>query len=91
MERISQKQCQACQGKPGQNTRYDHLCSHNKDILVQLKLQLFEELAKSLNAFLVLFQTDKPMAIFLIDTLEKLLISFCSEVIRKEVLHKTQL
>ena len=39
-----------------------------------MKLQFFEEIAKSLNKFLLVFQTDKPMAAFLAETLEQLLL-----------------
>ena len=49
-------------GKPGANTSYDHLCKAVKDCLVPVKLLFFKELARKLNQFLVVFQTDKTMA-----------------------------
>ena len=80
------KSKQPGQGKPGQNTSYDQLCLSYKDDLVPLKIQFFEEIARSLNAFLRTFQSDKPIAIFLVETLDQLLRSFCSKFIKKEVL-----
>ena len=77
------------QGKPGQNTSYDHLCLSYKDVLIPLKIQFFEEIARSLNAFLLTFQSDKPMAVFLVETLDQLLRSFCSKFVKKEVLSVT--
>ena len=44
-----------------------------KDCLVPVKLLFFEEVAKKLNEFLVVFQTDKPMAPFLTKTLKDLI------------------
>ena len=40
---------------------------------VLVKLLFFEEVAKKLNEFLLVFQTDKPMAPFLMETLEDLI------------------
>ena len=83
------KSKQPGQGKPGNNTSYDHLCLSHKDILVPLKIQFFEEIARDLNAFLLIFQSDKPIAIFLVETLDQLLRSFCSKFIKKDVLSGT--
>ena len=63
-----------------------NICANYKDVLVPLKLQFFEEVAKSLNSFLVVFQTDKPMAPFLEETLGSFLRSFYAKFVRKEVL-----
>ena len=60
-------------GKPGANTSYDHLCKAVKDFLVPVKVLFFEEGAKKLNEFLVVFQTDKPMALFLTETMKDLI------------------
>ena len=58
------KSKQPGQGKPDNNTTYDHLCLSHKGILVPLKIQFFEGIARDLNACLLIFQSDKPMAIF---------------------------
>ena len=63
-------------GKFGANTSYGHLCSIQRDPLVPLKLQFFEDISKTLNYFLVLYQTGKPMVLFLAESLETLLTSF---------------
>ena len=76
----------ARKGKIGANTSYDHLCSIQKDPLVPLKLQFFENIAKTLNSFLVLYQTDKPIVPFLAESLETRLRSLCATFIRKKVL-----
>ena len=39
------KSKQPGQGKPGQNTSYEHLCANYKDVLIPLKLQFFGEVA----------------------------------------------
>ena len=59
-------------GKPGANTSDDHLCKAVKDFLVPVKVLYFEEGAKKFNEFLVVFQTDKPMALFLTETMKDL-------------------
>ena len=75
-------------GQRGKNSSYDHLRNCYKDPLVPAKLQFFEEIAKSLNKFLLVFQTDKPVAGFLAETLEKLLSYFCSKFVKKDVMSK---
>ena len=71
-------------GKTGTNTSYDHLCLIQKDPLVPLKLHFFEDIAKILNSFLVLYQTNKPMVSFLVEILETLLWSLFAKFIRKD-------
>ena len=61
---VLKKSKQPGQGKPDNNTTYDHLCLSHKGILVPLKIQIFEGIARDLNACLLIFQSDKPMAIF---------------------------
>ena len=39
--------------------------------------------------WLLTFQSDKPMAVFLVETLDQLLRSFCSKFVKKEVLSVT--
>ena len=56
-----------------------------KDCLVPVKLLFFEEVAKKLNEFLVVFQTDKPMAPFLMGTLEDLIKSLMRKFIHKDL------
>ena len=51
-----------------------------------MKLQFFEEVSKLLNSFLHLFQSGKPMAPFLVESLETLSRTFCRRFIRKEIL-----
>ena len=75
-------------GQRGKNSSYDHFDNCYKDPLVPVKLRFFEEISKSLNKFLLVFQTDKPMAAFLIVTLEQLLGYFCSKFVKKAVMSK---
>ena len=72
----------------GKNSNYCHLCNCYKDPLVPVKLQFFEEIARYLNKFLLVFQTGKPMAAFLAETLEQLLHYFCSKFVKKDVMSK---
>ena len=60
-------------GKSGANNSYYHLCKTVKDCLAPIKLLFFEDVAKKLNEFLVVFQADKPMAPFLTETLKDLI------------------
>ena len=69
------------QGEVGANTSYDHLCVAYKDPLFPAILLFFEEVARSLNAFLVVFQTDQPMVPFLAETLDELIRSLFSKFI----------
>ena len=80
------KSKQPGQGKAGANTSYEHLCRVRNDPLIPVKLQFFEDVAKLLNSFLVVFQTDKPMGPFLAEELEKIIRQLCAKFIRKEVL-----
>ena len=52
-----------------------------KDVLVPAKLQVFVYIAKVLQPFLVKYQTDEPMIIFLEEDLQ----SMCSKLIHKLV------
>ena len=85
------KSKQPGQGKPDNNTTYDHLSLSHKGILVPLKIQFFEGIARDLNACLLIFQSDKPTAIFLVETLDLLLQSFFSKLIKKAVLSGTSI
>ena len=71
--------------KTGANTSYDHLCSIQKNPVVPLKLQFFEDIAKTLNSLLILYQTNKPMVPFLADSLGTFLRSLCAKFMRKDV------
>ena len=61
-----------------------------KDCLVPVKLLFFEEVAKKLNKFIVVFQTDKPMAPFLMETLEDLIKILMRKFIRKDLCDKSR-
>ena len=50
-----------------------------------LKLKFFEDIAKTLNSLLVLYQTKKPKVPFLAESLETLLRSFFANFIWKDV------
>ena len=76
-------------GKPGANTSYDHLCKAVKDCLVPVKLLFFSEIAKKLDEFLVVFQTDKPMAPFFTETLEDLIKTLMRKFICKDLCDKS--
>ena len=69
-------------GQCEKDSSYDNLHNCYKDPLIPVKFQFFEEMAKSLNKFLLVFQTDKRMAAFLAETLEQLLL-FLLQVCQK--------
>ena len=60
-----------------------------KDFLVPVKLLSFKEVAKKLNEFLVVFQTDKPMAPFLTETLKDLIKTLMRKFIGKGLCDKS--
>ena len=73
-------------GQRVKNSSNDHFHNCYKDLLVPVKLQFFKEIARSLNKLLLVFQTDKPMAAFLPETLEQLVCYFCSKFVKKDVM-----
>ena len=75
-------------GKPGNNTSFDHLRKAVKDPLIPIKVLFFEEVARKLDEFLAIFQTDQPMAAFLVETLQDLLLSFMEKFVPKSILEK---
>ena len=75
-------------GKPGNNTSFDYLRKAVKDPLIPIKVLFFEEVARKLGEFLVIFQTDQPMAAFLVETLHDLLLSFMEKFVPKSILEK---
>ena len=62
------KSKQPGQGKVGNNTSFDHLVKSIDDPLIPVKVMFFEEVERKLNEFLIPFQTNKPMAPFLVET-----------------------
>ena len=56
-----------------------------KDCLVPVKVLFFEEVAKKLNEFLVVFQTDKPVAPVLMKTLKGVIQALMEKVICKDL------
>ena len=82
------KRKQPGQGKQGQNTSYDHLVTAVKDPIITVKMLFFEEIARKLNEFLVVFQTNKPMAPFLTETLEALIRDFMEKFMLRSVMDK---
>ena len=48
-------------------------------MLVPVKMIFFADIARTLNKFLVTYQTEKPMVPFLADSLEDILRTFSSK------------
>ena len=60
-----------------------------KDGLVSVKLLFFEKVAKKLNGFLPIFQTDESMAPFPTKTLEDHIKTLLSKFIHKDLADKS--
>ena len=60
-----------------------------KDCLVPVKLLFFEEVAKKINEFLVVFQTDKHMVPFITETSEDPIETLMWKLIRKDLRDKS--
>ena len=60
-----------------------------KDCLVPVKLLFYQEVAKKLNEFLVVFQTDKTMARFVTETLKDLIKTLMRKLIGKDPCDKS--
>ena len=88
--KIFLKEKKIVKGKIGANSIYDHHCSIQKDPLVPLKLEFFEDIAKTLNSFVVPYQTNKPLVPFLAESLERLLRLLCAKFIREDVLESAK-
>jgi hypothetical protein len=69
---------------------YDCVRSFIKCPLAKAKVAFFVTVGKSTEQFLVKYQTDKPMAPFLGEDLEGLLMSFTKRFIKASVLHCKQ-
>ena len=73
--------------QPNENNKsYERLKVFVKDPLIPVKLKFFAKLANDLNAFLVLFQTDKPMVPFLGQSIEDLIRKFASMFVLADTL-----
>ena len=57
-------------------------------MFVPLRMQFFRFLTKKLKPFLLQFQSDKPMVLFLSDSLEELVRSLMKVIVKKEVLEE---
>ena len=88
--KVLPKSKQPGKGKIGQNTSFDCLAKAVDDPTIPLKLRFFEEIAMSLNDFLVTFQTDNPMVPFLTESLDNVLRTLCGCFLRKYVLEETR-
>ena len=84
MATITQKQTAWAKKKTGADTSYDHLWKAEKDCLVPVKLLFFKEVAKKINGFMLVFQSDKPMAPFLMETLEDVIKTLVRKYIFKD-------
>ena len=69
------------------NTSYDHFFSIQKDPIVSLKLQFYEDIAKTLNSFLVLYHTDNDSPA---ESLQTLFRSLCVKFVRKGVVESAK-
>ena len=83
------KSRQLGQGKQGVNSSYNHLHLFIKDPLIPVKLQLFEGISSGHNSFLITFQSDKLMILFLVET-EELLTLLWEKFIRKDTFDAAQ-
>ena len=77
-----------CKSKRPQNKSYETLVQHHSDMFVPLRMQFFRFLTKTLKAFLLQYQSDKPMVPFVSDSLEELLRSLMKVIVKEEFLEK---
>ena len=68
------------------NKSYDTLKSFINDMLVPVRMIFSADTARTLNKFLMIYQTEKPMVPFLADSLEDILRTFSSKFILKDTL-----
>ena len=62
--------------RPKNNVSFDNLVASYIDILIPVKLHIFQDIAAMLNTFLVKFQSNAPLVPFLADTLEHIMRRF---------------
>ena len=59
------------------------------DVLtIPLKLRFFEEIATSLNKFLIYFQRNNPMVLCMAEAFDNVLQNLCNRFMRKDVIEK---
>ena len=75
------KNKQPGRGDPKQSKSYQVLLKNINNPLVPLQLRFFEETAAKLESFVLRFQTDNPMVLFLVSHLEAIIRELCSKVI----------
>ena len=75
--------------QPG-NQSYAYLVTFVKDPLLLVKLQPFQDIARRLNSFLVLFQSERPMVPLLTTILEDLIRQLCAKFIKNDILSNAQ-
>ena len=69
--------------RPRNNKSYDTLVENYLDLLVPSKLHFFVFLAKIMQPYLIMFQTDAPMIPFMLDELSNILYQLLRLVYRK--------
>ena len=76
-----------CKSKRPQNNKsYDRLVTHRLDLLVPSKFHFFSFLARILEPYLIMFQTEMPMIPFMFDELAKILYQLLALIYRKKKL-----
>ena len=81
MKKVSEKAVP----NPG-TTSYDTVASCTKDQLIVVKLLCFISIAKQVNEFLVLYQTDKPMVPFIGSDLRRMLVGVMKRFVKKDIM-----
>ena len=86
---ISHWQSLAKSKRPG-NKSYATLVENYQDKFVPLRFEFFRYLAKILQEYLTVFQTDRPMVPFLADALEKQLRKLIKIFITRDALNEAK-
>ena len=70
---------------PNNNVSFDNLVASYKDILIPVKLHIFQDIAALLNTFLVKFQSNAPLVPVLVHTLEHIMRRFMKFFLSEKV------
>lgn len=69
---------------------FETIQSHAKDVLLEAKLAFYLVVAKDLNEFLTVYQTDMPMIPFLSDDVQKIVKDLMERFVKPEVIQSAK-
>ena len=76
--------------QPKNNSSYDTLRENINDKLMKVKFHIFKDIARKMNKYLKIFQTDAPMVPFMDDVLDSLMRNIMRYFVKRSVLENAE-